>query len=361
MSKSYYLFQASQLSRKQNTIQISIIAEEKEPPKLEKERPPPNAPQEEDEIKNHNELKKTKKRYLPVEQVEDIYVLSSIRLNSALLNFLGKNNIAVHFFDYYEHYTGSFLPKEKYLSGKVAIEQVRAYSNPKHRLRLAKSFIQSAAFNMRRNVLYYQRKGIDLEGRQKSILRLSEKIDESKNIPHLMGIEGNIRQHYYACFDEILKSAKWLGRKKRPATDPVNALISFGNSLLYAKIVSQIYHTQLLSMVSFLHEPAERRFSLALDISEVFKPILVDRLVFRMFNKNELTEKDFHQVESAWFLKNKAKKKFLKSWEDLLATTIQHKTLKKKVSYGRLVRLEMYKLIKDILLIEEYKPFKMWW
>lgn len=358
MAKAYYLFQASELSRKDNTIRVSLIDEEKDKDD-QKETSAPD--QDEEEQNEQAALKKMKVRYLPVEQIEEIYVMTSVRLNSALLNFLGKSKVAVHFFDYYEHYTGSFMPKEQLLAGRVAVEQVLTYSDYDRRLKIAKKFIEAGAFHMRRNLLYYKRKGADFQNRDDEMLTLSEKIFDCETIQQLMGIEGNIRQHYYACFSEILNSAKWLGRKKRPATDPVNALISFANGLLYAKIVGQIYHTQLLPTISFLHEPGERRFSLALDISEVFKPILVDRLVFRMFNRGELSQKDFEQVDEAWFLKDRGKKVFLKSWEDMLATTIFHKTLKKKVSYGRLLRLEMYKLLKEVLQIEEYKPFKMWW
>lgn len=373
MYKSYYLFQASELTRKDNTIRVSLLDDEEKKKEQEKNAEPQTSTHEQDSMQNpkqdqdeeeQNEqaaLKKIKTRYLPVEQIEELYVMTSVRLNSALLNFLGKSGIPVHFFDYYEHYTGSFMPKEQLLAGRVAVEQVMSYSDYERRMKIAKSFLSGGVFNMRRNLLYYKRKGADFNNREEEILSLSEKLQTTETIQELMGIEGNIRQHYYACFSEILKSADWLGRKKHPATDPVNALISFANGLLYAKIVGQIYHTQLLPTISFLHEPGERRFSLALDISEVFKPILVDRLVFRMFNRGELSQKDFEQIDEAWFLKDRGKKIFLKSWEELLATTIQHKALKKKVSYGRLIRLEMYKLLKDILQIEEYKPFKMWW
>lgn len=335
MGKAYYLFNAAELERAQNTIKVTLLAEEIG----EKERV----------------------RFLPVEQVDEIYSLTSLRLNTALLNFLGKSGIPLHTFDYYEHYTGTFVPKAQLLSGKLHVEQALAYHEKERRMSVARAFIDGGSFNMRRNLLYYKRRGVDTGGREEKIAELRKKIPETKNIPELMGIEGNIRQHYYAAFDAILANSEWRGREKRPASDPVNALISFGNSLLYSKIVTQIYHTQLLPTVSFLHEPGERRFSLALDISEIFKPVFVDRLVFRMFNKKELGPDDFEKVENAVYLKEKGRKVFLQAWEEMLSETILHPRLKRKVSYLRLIRLEAYKLVKDILQIEPYMPFKMRW
>jgi len=71
-------------------------------------------------------------------------------------------------------------------------------------------------------------------------------------------------------------------REKHPPTNPLNALISFANSLVYTTVLSEIYHTQLNPCVSFLHQPGERRYSLALDIAEIFKPLIGDPIIFNL-------------------------------------------------------------------------------
>jgi CRISPR-associated protein Cas1 len=73
----------------------------------------------------------------------------------------------------------------------------------------------------------------------------------------------------------------------------VNALLSFGNSLLYTAALSEIYMTQLNPTVSYLHEPSQRRPSLALDLPEIFKPLIVDRVIFRLLNRGEISDDDF--------------------------------------------------------------------
>jgi CRISPR-associated protein Cas1 len=176
-----------------------------------------------------------------------------------------------------------------------------------------------------------------------------------------MGIEGNIRQIYYTAFDEILNDFEMGGRSKQPPKNEVNALISFANMLCYTACLDQIYHTQLNPTISFLHEPGARRFSLALDLAEIFKPILVDRLIFRVLNKKILQSKDFDGRLNRITLKEGGKKKFIEAWEERLKETIKHRSLKRNVSYKHLIKLECYKLAKHVIDMESYAPFKAWW
>ncbi|MGC8585817.1 MAG: CRISPR-associated endonuclease Cas1, partial [Thermoplasmata archaeon] len=122
----------------------------------------------------------------------------------------------------------------------------------------------------------------------------------------------------------------------------------------------EIYNTYLHPSISYLHEPSERRFSLALDIADIFKPLIVDRIIFTSIN-NKIIKKDDFDNETNYYLKDNAKKKFIELYNEKLETTVMHKQLKKKVSYRRLIRLEAYKIIKHILGDEDYKSFRMWW
>ena len=109
-----------------------------------------------------------------------------------------------------------------------------------------------------------------------------------------MGIEGNIRKYYYSAWNVIVdQEIHFEKRVMHPPDNMINSLISFVNSLIYAKMLSEIYHTQLNPTISYLHEPGFRRYSLCLDISEVFKPLIGDRLIFSLLNKNQITEKSF--------------------------------------------------------------------
>ena len=130
---------------------------------------------------------------------------------------------------------------------------------------------------------------------------------------------------------------------------------------IYTRTLSEIYHTQLNPTVSYLHEPGVRRFSLCLDISEIFKPLLGDRLIFSLINKKQISEHDFIRELNCLRIKKQASQLIAKELDNRLKTTLQHRKLKKDISYQYLIRLECYKLIKDITGEEPYKPFVIWW
>ncbi len=306
MKKTYYLFNPGILQRKDNTLKFTPI-------------------EESDDGKEHE----GQPRYLPVENISDLYVFGSLTAKSSLYNFLGQNNIAVHFFDYYENYTGSFLPRDNLLSGRMLVAQVNAYTQPVIRQAIAHRFIDGASFNMLKNLRYYNNRGKDLEPFITVIEQLREKIYQTSAIDQLMGIEGNIRQNYYDAFNLIINDFEMGIRTKQPPGNEVNALISFGNMICYSECLRSIHQTQLNPTISFLHEPGERRFSLALDISEIFKPLLVDRVIFKVLNKKEIQEKDFDKKLNKVVLKDGAKKTFIAAMEERLAETIQHRTLKR--------------------------------
>jgi len=335
MKKTYYLFNPGRMSRKDNTLKF--------------------VPIDEDGIDGVP-------KYIPVEGVSDLFCFGSLDANSAFYNFLGKAGIAVHFFDYYEHYTGSFSPKEYLLAGKMQVEQTKQYIDPKKRIVIAQKFVSGAAFNMTKNLRYYINREKELSHLLEDIDRYAGLIADAKAVDELMGIEGNIRQTYYAAFDDIISADFSMGnRDKRPPKNEINALISYGNMLCYTLCLSQIYHTQLNPTISFLHEPGYRRYSLALDLAEIFKPLLVDRLIFRLLNKKEIQAKDFdHQINSC-LLKESGRKTFTRVWEERINETFKHPVLKRNVSYKHLIKLECYKLSKHILGLEEYKPFKARW
>eukprot|EP01137_Pigoraptor_chileana_P014344 Opistho-2@68855 len=258
MKKPYYLFNPGRLSRQDNTLKFQPI----------------------DEDGNEGQP-----RFIPIETVDTLYCFGSLDANSAMYNFLGKNQVAVHFFDYYEHYTGSFMPKEYLLAGKMQVEQTKYYLANKKRIVLAQKFVLGGAVNMLKNLTYYNNRQKDVAKQVVAIEGYIEKIPQTTQIDELMGLEGNVRQTYYEAFDVIINDFQMGNRTKQPPNNEVNTLISFGNMMCYTLCLGQIYHTQLNPTISFLHEPGFRRYYLALDLAEIFKPILVDRTIFSLLNK----------------------------------------------------------------------------
>lgn len=294
------------------------------------------------------------KKPIPINKIYSIYAYGQITFSSQVMSLLAKKGIPIHFFNYYGFYNGSYYPRETLLSGDLLVRQAEYYLNQSKRLELAKLFVEGAANNILKVLSYYK-----IENNVNEILK---ELTKTNKITEIMNVEGRIMSEYYSKFDEILpEEFKMEGRSRQPPKNMINSLISFGNSMMYSTVLTEIYNTQLNPTISYLHEPFERRFSLSLDLSEIFKPIFVDRLIFYLVNKRMITKKDFNQDLNCCLLNNSGRNKFIKEYNKRLKKTIKHKDLNKKVSYQRLIRLEAYKLKKHILGIKKYNPFVIWW
>lgn len=363
MKRNYYIFSSGKLIRKQNTLYFEP-GESKEPEEVEiKDEDAIEVEDESVELTEATEEPKhLPRRPIPVEDIEAIYCFSELRFNTKFLNFIAQKQITLHLFNYYGYYSGSFYPREPFISGKLLVEQVKCYMDKTKRVAVAQKFVLGAADNIIKNLQYHNAREKDMSFFLEKIGELKNKIDTTEDVQELMGIEGNIRSLYYKSWHLIINDEiKFEKREKHPPTNPVNALISFGNSLVYTTVLSEIYKTQLNPLISFLHEPGERRFSLSLDLAEIFKPLLSDRIIFSLLNKKQIQEKHFTKGLNLCHLNEEGRKIYLKEYDEKLKTTIKHRNLKKSVSYRHLIRLECYKLVKHILGEKEYKPFKIWW
>lgn len=330
MQQSFYVYNNGDLKRKDNTLRFTSYDGEK--------------------------------RDIPIERISDIYVMSEMSFNTTFLSYISQYGIPIHFFNYYNFYTGSFYPKESNLAGQLLVNQVQHYTEYDKRLLIAKKFIQAAADNIYRNLRYYNGRDKNVSDYMKDIDSLRTGLVGVKSIQELMGIEGNIRKKYYAAWSVIInQEIEFDKRVMHPPDNMINSLISFVNSLVYTRTLSEIYHTQLNPTISYLHEPGIRRYSLCLDISEVFKPLIGDRLIFSLLNRKQITEKSFTKELNYLHLKKDASKLIVSEFEIKMKQTIMHKELGRQVSYQYLIRLEAYKLIKHLIGEKEYEGFRIWW
>ncbi|MBT9140534.1 MAG: CRISPR-associated endonuclease Cas1 [Dehalococcoidia bacterium] len=216
---------------------------------------------------------------------------------------------------------------------------------------------------MKRVIGYYLRRGADLQDVLNAIESSSSLLEQQPSPEALMAIEGNIRESYYEAFDVILgqEEFSFARRTRRPPQNRLNAMISFGNSMMYVAALSEIYRTHLDPRIGFLHTTNFRRFSLNLDVAEIFKPVFVDRLIFSLVNKGQIQEKHFSESGGGIFLTEPGRKIFIEEWEKRLRTTIDHPKLKRKVSNRRLIRLDLYKIEKHLLGDQPYEPYAARW
>ncbi|WP_082990411.1 type I-B CRISPR-associated endonuclease Cas1b [Thermoanaerobacter sp. YS13] len=250
------------------------------------------------------------RKFIPVENTSEIMVFGEVSLNKRLFEFLTQSEIILHFFNHYGYYVGSYYPREHLNSGYMILRQAEYYNDGSKRLYLAQKFVEGAYKNIKQVLKYYSNRGKDLEDVIYSIEKLGESVDLTSTINELMAIEGNIREYYYKAFDEIIQNPdfKFDFRSKRPPQNFLNTLISFGNSLMYTTTLSEIYKTHLDPRIGFLHATNFRRFSLNLDVSEIFKPIIVDMTIFTLLSKKWLLKKTLKKMQKDYYSKKKGKK-----------------------------------------------------
>ncbi|MEM2857091.1 MAG: type I-B CRISPR-associated endonuclease Cas1b [Candidatus Nitrosocaldus sp.] len=327
--RDYYIFKSGRLRRHENTIELEF-----------------------------NDGKKI----IPINDIYSLHLFGEIDLNTKLIIFLNQHGIPVHFYNYYGYYSGSFYPREKLVSGLLIVKQVEYYLDKERRIEIAKELINCAIHNILSNLNHYKKNDKDVDSFINTIEEERKKLVDCIDVASIMGIEGRCREHYYSSFDTVLREEfKFEKRSRMPPTNMLNSMISFGNSLLYATVLTEIYHTQLSPAVSYLHEPGERRYSLALDISEIFKPIIVDRVIFNLVNNRIVKDEHFLEELNGCYLNDKGRKIFVEEYQKKLDTTLKHVRLKRHISYQRLIRLECFKLIKHILGEKKYMGFKSSW
>ena len=301
-------------------------------------------------------------KFLPVHRVESIHAYSSIRVNTNFLNFLAEKHIPLHTYNYFGSYTGTYWPIEPLPNGKIQNEQFLHYADPVKRIMLARELLRGAFHNMKSAIGREQRRQgcfDDLLENWKAYLSM---LDEAGSVDTLLGVEGSVRRTYYEFLDRRLTPEFRIGKRTyHPPNNPVNALISYLNSMLYASIISELYRTQLNPLVGYLHQPGRKRYPLAWDIAEIFRPLIVEGLIMAMINRKQIGLDDFEESMNGCLLTSGGRIKVIRAFEHRMRTTLKHKELGRSVSYRTLIRLEGYKLVKHLLGDKSYVSFRIWW
>ncbi len=299
------------------------------------------------------EGKVEKTKILPINAIDEIYILAKVEIDSYTLAFLADNNILLHFFSPYQSFRGNFYPNTPNSvnkSGFVLLQQVRAFDDLKMRLYIAKALtkgqIKNGAYNC------YKR-GVEFD--EKPYL---EALEKARSIAEVMAVEGSFKKSYYQAWNKIIKnqrSFKFTIRTKRPPADKINALISYVNTRIYNVVLSEIYKTELDPRIGFLHEPNYRALSLHLDIAEIFKPIIGDNLIFTLLNREQITARSF-QVDAGRirFAKEAIKTIEMAMIEKL---TQQIKVGEQRLTWRQIIRREVNHLKRCICEYEPYEPF----
>ena len=185
------------------------------------------------------------------------------------------------------------------------------------------------------------------------------------SLEKIRGIEGNAASWYFSVFDDLILRSKesffFKDRNRRPPLDNVNALLSFSYTLLANMASAALSASGLDPYVGFLHRDRPGRISLALDLMEELRPIMADRFVLALINRQMVTPSDFVKKENgAVILTEEGRKRVITAWQDKKQEKIKHPFLEEKIEWG-LVPYAQAMLLARFLRgdMDGYPPF-MW-
>ncbi|WP_433677964.1 type I-B CRISPR-associated endonuclease Cas1b [Nocardia sp. CA-119907] len=293
--------------------------------------------------------------HIPITDVADIVACESVDLNTAVISLLNTHRIDIHLLSHYGDYAGSILTAETSTSGQTVLAQAQLANDTTASLDIARQIVRATAFNVRRV--------IDRPLLAHPLQVLESSVRQAETCEQLMGAEGTFRRSAWEVLDTRLPD--WLqlkGRTRRPPRNAGNAFISYVNGITYARTLTAIRLTPLHSGIAFLHSSMQRqRHSLALDLAEVFKPLFAERLLLRLATRGQLTSHHFDSAVDQTALSDAGRKLIVQTVRDELGTTVQHRSLNRKVAYDELIYLEALKLTRTALEHTPYTPFRIWW
>lgn len=294
------------------------------------------------------------KRRFPVHSLRHVVIAGEAGLTTSLLGLLGRGDVRVTVLDWHGNVTGSFEPFGAPAAGAVRKAQARHVLDEPLRLELAKAFVLGAMANIRANLRYRAYRGAPgLEPTLTRIDDLERSAKGASTIEALMGAEGNVRASYYEAWPLIDSRLAFGPRRRRPPNNPLNCLISWFNGLLYAATRHEIAKTHLDNCLSFLHAATEARCSLALDLSEPFKPVIVDTLIFELVLRDRVGVDWFHQEENVCRLSEAGRRATLEAWVTKLDGESDDRP-----SFRTLIRNEALAVERHVLGVASYRPYR---
>lgn len=358
MKQIIYIFSDTLIRRKESTVWLEKIIRD-------------NTDEDyTDEIQTRQEyllgedilLPSGEKKCIPVESIDSIIAFGTVNFNSRFVHFLSQNEIPLHLFSFNGNYGGSFLPAERSCSGNILLKQAYFHNHKTKRLEIAKQITSAAISNSIANLKYHLNRGAHLKDYIDNISDINNYVKTAVDTEELMGLEGTAKKMYYSAWRYIFtQPVDFTSRVKNPPNNLINALISYGNMIVYSVCLNEIFHTRLYPEIGFIHQPGENKMSLSYDLADIFKPIITDRAVFKVINKNIISEKDCTIRNNRCILKKSARQKFVQEIDDKLMTKIQLEDKTVKYSYRRVIREECYKLLRHFNEEQNYNAFITKW
>jgi CRISPR-associated protein Cas1 len=279
---------------------------------------------------------------VPLINVSQVVVSGDVTLTTPAVHTLLGAGIEICYLSMDGHFRGRLSPPVA-KNALLRREQYRAYADPQRALKVAQACVKGKLENMRTLLLRSNRQLQDSEVTDAivAIQQMIREVPRAATVGSLLGFEGNGSAAYFKVFGKLVRgSMTFTHRRRRPPTDPINAMLSLGYTLLLHQVSAAIQIVGFDPYAGFLHQPRYGRPALALDLMEEFRPIIADSVVLNIINHRILTEHDFQDELGVVHLKAEARKKFYAKFEERLQEELQHPHFEYRTSYKRCIELQ---------------------
>lgn len=305
---------------------------------------------------------------VPAAHVSEVVLLGNVSLTPPALSYLLGQGIAVVFLTVDGQYKGRLIGPERG-NGLLRLRQYERVSQSQWALEVARALVVAKLHNMRTLLRRYARRTDrpEREGLSTAADRLTDligRVERIQSLNSLNGVEGRGTAVYFSVFRHLITVPGWTfeRRARRPPPDPVNALLSLGYTLLTHRMESAVWAVGLDPYLGFLHQGAYNRPSLALDLIEPFRPILVDSLVLRCLNDSLLRPEHFTEEPEGPYpvrLGEEGRARFLREWEGRLNLELTHPRTGERMTYRRCLEVEVRQLAHALQSGEPFRPFRV--
>ncbi|MGB3515947.1 MAG: type I-D CRISPR-associated endonuclease Cas1d [Elainellaceae cyanobacterium] len=299
---------------------------------------------------------------VPLIKVDGVVVLGRATISPAALIELLERKIPLTFLTRNGRYLGSLEPP---LTKNIYVRsaQWKAAGETSTSLHVVRGFIRGKLKNYRASLLRVQREvdGVNVQRGLEQLSRSLDALPTTPTIDQLRGFEGQGSAAYFGCFQQLIRvdGFQFRGRNRRPPTDPVNALLSFGYSLLLHDVQSAVNIVGFDPYLGYLHAERYGRPSLALDLMEEFRPLVVDAVVLSAINRRSLLPDDFTRepLSGAVLLSDEGRRTFLRLYSQKKQTSFKHPVLKRKCTYQEAFEIQARLLAKYLMgETDQYPP-----
>jgi CRISPR-associated protein Cas1 len=257
-------------------------------------------------------------REIPIRDLDRLIIVESVQVTSHALAALLRASIPVNILGWNGEFLGGFLPASN-AHGLARLQQYRQTLEIPFGLQMAGRIVTAKIYNQRRliqRVAASRPENAEVSATLQWLDSLFASLRQAAGIDELRGYEGTSTARYFQAWASFLPEAfPFERRSRRPPLNPVNACISFGATLLYTETVAFVHAHGLDPSLGLLHATEDGRWSLALDLIEPFRPVLVEALALDLFTHQILNEKHFEPKNGGVYLNEEGRKKFIFQYE----------------------------------------------